>query len=217
MSPELFDPERFNLKDSRPTKSSDRYAFGMVMYEVLSGRIPFSRHHDYAVVVQVLKGERPLRPQGANGRWFTDDVWSILKRCWEPCPDDRPRIEDVLDHLEEVSSSWAPYPQITVDPSTAILPTSTTESSNGESPDECEASSPSDIISPQPSHRLRLEGNPHANSICPSAYRPSALSNDAADHCAPGTTVTNLGVSKESERIVDRVSLVYLFDNPVLI
>ena len=34
MSPELLVPEVFGLNDSRPTKQSDCYALGMVVYEV---------------------------------------------------------------------------------------------------------------------------------------------------------------------------------------
>ena len=34
MSPELHDPEQFGITDDRPTKQSDCYAFGMVLYEV---------------------------------------------------------------------------------------------------------------------------------------------------------------------------------------
>ena len=34
MSPELHDPERFGATDDRPTKQSDCYALGMVVYEV---------------------------------------------------------------------------------------------------------------------------------------------------------------------------------------
>ena len=33
-SPELMDPERFGTGDCRPTKKSDCYALGMVIYEV---------------------------------------------------------------------------------------------------------------------------------------------------------------------------------------
>ena len=33
-SPELHDPERFGLNHNRPTKQSDCYALGMVVYEV---------------------------------------------------------------------------------------------------------------------------------------------------------------------------------------
>ena len=34
MSPELLDPDRFGTGDCRPTKQSDCYALGMVVYEV---------------------------------------------------------------------------------------------------------------------------------------------------------------------------------------
>ena len=47
MSPELLDPKRFNASDPRPTKESDRYALGMVIYEVcvllLAARSVFCR------------------------------------------------------------------------------------------------------------------------------------------------------------------------------
>ena len=37
MSPELLDPDRFGITDNRPTKESDCYALGMVVYEVRAG------------------------------------------------------------------------------------------------------------------------------------------------------------------------------------
>ncbi|KAF9780755.1 kinase-like domain-containing protein, partial [Thelephora terrestris] len=96
MGPELFNPEKFGLKDCRPTKSSDCYALGMVVYEVLSGQVPFHRYGDYSVILKVSEGERPERPQGAKGPWFGDDIWNLLRHCWEASPSDRPRIKDVL-------------------------------------------------------------------------------------------------------------------------
>ena len=39
MSPELLDPERFGIIDYRPTKQSDCYALGMVVYEVRADAI----------------------------------------------------------------------------------------------------------------------------------------------------------------------------------
>ena len=78
MGPELFEPERFGVKDSRRTRSSDCYTLGMVVYEVLSRQVPFSRHYGYLAVGKVLKGERPGRPQGAGEKWLTNDIRSVL-------------------------------------------------------------------------------------------------------------------------------------------
>ena len=119
MSPELFYPENFGLKDSRPTRYSDCYALGMVVYEVLSGKVPFPRHHTCAVVAKIGRGERPGRPRGAEKKWFTDDVWTMLQRCWTAEREDRPKIEDVLRRLEDASTFWIPLsPQEIVDSST---------------------------------------------------------------------------------------------------
>jgi len=123
MSPELLDPEMFGLKDSHRTKSSDCYALGMVVYEVLSGHVPFFRYRDYAPVARILRGERPERPQGAEAGWFTDDVWGILGRCWVPEPGNRPSIGVVLQCLEEASGFWTPLPPLVVGSQAASSPT----------------------------------------------------------------------------------------------
>lgn len=176
MGPEMFCPKKFGLKDNRPTKSSDCYALGMVVYEVLRGKVPFYRDTNLSVVVMVSDGQRPKRPQGAKGAWFGDNVWNLLQRCWEPSPGDRPGIEDVLDLLGDVSRSWTP-PQI-IDPQTEVPTTSDEEPSTGESTDECE------LVSSQPSQRRRLGGNSNKNIVCPSTHHPSAPSKDAPDHRA---------------------------------
>jgi serine/threonine protein kinase len=100
MSPELFDPEKFGLTDDRPTKESDAYALGMVMYEVLSGKVPFSQCSQPAVLLKVLDGQRPSRPQGEEGKQFTDDVWGVLEFCWKHHPRDQISARTVLLRLE---------------------------------------------------------------------------------------------------------------------
>ena len=138
MSPELFLPERFGLKDSRQTKRSDCYALGMVIYEVLSGQAPFPQCTRYAAVLRALMGERPERPQGVEGKLFADDIWNVLGRCWEPKPDDRPSIGYVLQCLEEVSKIWTPPSPCVVasPPTTDLLMCYSSGSSNEESTDE---------------------------------------------------------------------------------
>ena len=101
MSPELLDPESFGLKQSRLTKESDCYALGMVIYEILSGKTPFAPYK--APVLKILRGERPEKPRGAEGAWFTDGIWEMLELCWNPRPNDRPNLNTVLWGLKDVS------------------------------------------------------------------------------------------------------------------
>ena len=106
MSPERLDPMRFGVKDSRPTSGSDCYALGMVILEVLSGKVPFTRDCNELMVMQkVLEGERPGRPQGAEGLRFANELWGTLQKCWLPRPTDRPTVEEVLECLNYVSSA----------------------------------------------------------------------------------------------------------------
>ena len=108
MSPELLDPDQFGLEDSKPTKESDCYALGMVVYEVLSGQAPFALLKDFIVVRKVMEGERPGRLDGSEGAWFTDDLWETVELCWETQPETRPSIQAVLEHLERASRAWKP-------------------------------------------------------------------------------------------------------------
>ena len=95
MSPELIAPEKFGIKTSRPTKSSDCYSLGMVMYETVSENIPFHEAHDWAIYGKVAEGEHPSR-----GVCFTDDLWKMMEQCWMSHPDYRPNVQSVLEYLE---------------------------------------------------------------------------------------------------------------------
>ena len=100
MGPELINPVGFV---SLPSKSSDCYAFGMVIYETISGKLPFQGHATPAILVKVAQGERPSR-----GVMFTDHLWKILEWCWASQPADRPSIEEALQCLEIVPNSRGP-------------------------------------------------------------------------------------------------------------
>jgi len=108
MSPERIAPQRFGFKDGRPTILSDCYALGMVIYETISGNLPFHKYADLVVFMKVVEGERPSR-----GDKFTRSLSWMLERCWAPNPNDRPNIEDVLLCLEMASSSPGPSSPMT--------------------------------------------------------------------------------------------------------
>jgi serine/threonine protein kinase len=99
MSPELLVPDQFNLKESCPTKASDCYALGMVIYEILSGKIPFYEDSTYAAVLKILEGKRPTRPQESKGGRFTDGIWEMLGRCWRHQPTHRISAKSVPLYL----------------------------------------------------------------------------------------------------------------------
>ena len=110
MSPELLDPERFGFKNCQQTNESDCYALGMVILEVLSGQVPFPSYNPLIVMRKVIEGDRPRRPQAAEGLWFTNGLWETLELCWSPLPSSRPAIEAVLDCLKRTSTAWQPLP-----------------------------------------------------------------------------------------------------------
>ena len=112
MSPELLHPERFGLKKSRPTKESDCYALGMVVYEVLGGQTPFAPAKALVVIWKVIEGQRPERPQGEEGKLFTDSIWEVLGLCWTHEPSNRPSAEAILQHLEGTPSPLRSPPDV---------------------------------------------------------------------------------------------------------
>jgi serine/threonine protein kinase len=132
MSPELIAPEQFGLKSSRPTESSDCYALGMVIYETISGHLPFHEDADLAVFAKVLKGKRPLRGAG-----FTKGLWRMLERCWASQPSDRPSVGDVLRCLEMPSDL-------------SELPSSGADEGTEKDFDDSDSAEDSSIVSSQP-------------------------------------------------------------------
>ena len=105
MSPELVAPGKFGLETSRPTKFSDCYSLGMVIYETISGKKPYHETQDLAVLVKIIEGEQPRRCEG-----FLESLWGIMEQCWTFQPNGRPGVESVLRCLETCSKSLSSPP-----------------------------------------------------------------------------------------------------------
>jgi len=120
MSPERLFPEKFDLKEPRPTKESDCYSLGMTIYEVLSGEVPFAQEDRViSVMFKVMDGRIPNKPQGTQERWFTDGLWEVLELCWRSRPDERPGLDTVLQCLR--GATRAPRTSSEVDLVTADM------------------------------------------------------------------------------------------------
>ena len=131
MSPELLNPDILGLEEAPATKASDCYALGMVVYEVLSGHTPFAQYTTPEAIWRVIHGERPQRPQEAEGALITDSIWDVLERCWKSRPHERIKVKDILiglggdfkpDESDDATSDLGASPLSTLGPSSTFSP-----------------------------------------------------------------------------------------------
>jgi len=106
MSPELLDPSRLEDRDPRPTKESDCFALGMVIYEVLCGHVPYDGWETERINDAILQGVRPYKPDAAAKIGLVDELWELLQRCWEEKREGRPDLRAVRACLKEVVPLW---------------------------------------------------------------------------------------------------------------
>ena len=79
----------------------------MELRQVLCGSIPFNNiTWWYDVMQEIMRGERPAKPENATSLGFTGGLWEIVERCWSADTDARPKLEAVLSCLSEAGSSW---------------------------------------------------------------------------------------------------------------
>lgn len=71
---------------------------------------PFNGFKPWPVALKIIKGERPSRPQGAEGFGLVDPVWDMTLRCWQQEPTYRPAVAEVVGLLHE----WPVVPHPTV-------------------------------------------------------------------------------------------------------
>ncbi|KAG8899837.1 hypothetical protein FRB99_006413 [Tulasnella sp. 403] len=95
-SPEIWNGERKSLE-------SDVYAFGMTIYQILSGKTPYHDSPSEAAIAGavLIKNKRPPHDppfDPRNGMSF-ELFWEIAERCWKEKPDERPSMADVFGHL----------------------------------------------------------------------------------------------------------------------
>ncbi|CAG8786706.1 19436_t:CDS:2, partial [Cetraspora pellucida] len=84
------------LRSKLYTKAADIYSFGMLMWEVATGKPPFyDRAHDADLFFDVLGGHRPP---------LQDEIpkcyKNLIKWCWDPDPHKRPSAEEIRNIVE---------------------------------------------------------------------------------------------------------------------
>ncbi|KAF9789353.1 kinase-like domain-containing protein [Thelephora terrestris] len=84
------------LKDGKYSKEADIFSFAMVMYEVFAGAVPFNDTTSFMAMLYTTEGKRPPRPTHPI---FTENLWTLMQRCWDHDPNSRPDVSEVLQIL----------------------------------------------------------------------------------------------------------------------
>ena len=122
MAPELLVPKRFGRADAVPTRETDIYAFGSVIYQVcehhrgclsfnyvvqvLTGDIPFPELRMAEISLNVVQGVRPPKPEKASDIGFSDSLWRFVQSCWDGDLELRPKVGRVVSQLERAAADW---------------------------------------------------------------------------------------------------------------
>jgi serine/threonine protein kinase len=96
------------INGSRADPRDDIYAFGLVVYELLSGKHPYNRKPASAVFLEQRKGHK-LTPPPISG--LNRKQWQLLKSALEILQEERPaKLDEWLNHFDpKISSKWL-YP-----------------------------------------------------------------------------------------------------------
>ncbi|KAG6828049.1 hypothetical protein H0H92_009510 [Tricholoma furcatifolium] len=106
-APELFDDETYTLVKNN--EKSDIYAWACVCYEIFTGNVPFAEiSRDFTIERHIINGVRPRRPSNGDLPWrewgLTVSIWTLMEKCWEHNPGDRPKLDDIVLRLTAMSS-----------------------------------------------------------------------------------------------------------------
>jgi len=94
-----YAPEVLEQEAAKCTEKADVYSFGMVCFELLTGKIPFEDNHLQGehMSKNIRAGERPLFPFQAP-KYLTN----LTKRCWHGDPAQRPAFASICRVLRYV-------------------------------------------------------------------------------------------------------------------
>ncbi|KAF0374972.1 kinase-like protein [Gigaspora margarita] len=85
---------------SKPSSASVHGVFGVILWEISSGRPPFQSINPYAIIIHVSQGNREIPIEGTP-----DSYIQLYERCWNHDPNQRPGLEEIQESLLDLSGN----------------------------------------------------------------------------------------------------------------
>ena len=77
------------------SKEGDVYAFAIILFELVTGKIPFKGLDLYQLIKRIPDGERPLIDGDVD-----DHYRNLIESCWSQNPEKRPTFGEIVDELK---------------------------------------------------------------------------------------------------------------------
>lgn len=90
-----IDPQYFSTHEYKRSKKSDIYSFGIILWEISSGRPPFQTLQTFVIQVQIIHGKREEPIEGTPGPYT-----QLYQRCWDNDPNLRPTMKEISKELK---------------------------------------------------------------------------------------------------------------------
>jgi len=99
MAPELL------LNGPCYNQKAEIYSFGMILYELLTERIPFEGCGRLEALGKICEGEEPVVPMVAAALGVEHDLVMLMKECIQREPEQRPELLDIVCRLKAILKS----------------------------------------------------------------------------------------------------------------
>ncbi|TDL15429.1 kinase-like protein [Rickenella mellea] len=110
LAPQESDPQKIidttfentitETKPAVPSIETDVWAFGMVVYELLTKQYPFAHLQPLQAIIAIVLGNLPSPPSNLQSRRKIEkSLWKLCTLCWNRNPAKRPAIKDVVREI----------------------------------------------------------------------------------------------------------------------
>lgn len=90
LAPEIFTDSEYN-------KKSEVYSFGLMMYEILTGKRIFQDLSNTEIMLNTVNGVRPTIPSNVP-----EGLKQLIEKCWDVDPEKRPTFDEITSIIANI-------------------------------------------------------------------------------------------------------------------